>query len=411
MEEKPVKATTGTPKAPRPALAALSNNTPMRAAPPPPKMSVLETATATAGASTVKSKKKRSHVLVNGKMFTLRGRLGKGGSSDVYRVMAENDKMFALKKVTLEDCNEDTIRGYKGEIDLLKKLEECDRVVRLFDFEVNEAKQTLSVLMEMGESDLNRIISHRLHPDDARLDLSFTRHFWKEMVECVSAVHSHDIVHSDLKPANFLLVQGRLKLIDFGIANAIDVDNTVNVHRETNVGTPNYMSPESLQDTNAGERAPGAPKLMKLGKPSDVWSLGCILYQMTYGKPPFAHIANQWNRVMAIINPKVEISYPDQGVGGVQVPNSLKRLLKRCLNRDFTQRPTLAQLLDEREPFLNPDAELDGAVPMTEDLLGQILVKVVERCRDPRRGVPTDAELRTYPKGFLDRIRAMMEKS
>ena len=135
----------------RPVLAPLSQNTPLRPAPPPPKMSVLETATATAGASTVKSKKKRSHVIVNGKMFTVRGRLGKGGSSDVYRVMAENDKMFALKKVNLEDCNEDTVRGYRGEIELLKKLENVDRVVRLFDWEVNEQKQSLSVVSERSE--------------------------------------------------------------------------------------------------------------------------------------------------------------------------------------------------------------------------------------------------------------------
>ena len=269
-----------------------------------------------------------------------------------------------------------------------------------------------SQLMEMGESDLNKILSGRLQPENAKLDLSFTRYYWREMLSCVAAIHAFDIVHSDLKPANFLLVQGRLKLIDFGIANAIDTENTVNVHRETNVGTPNYMSPESLQDTNSGteSRAPGVPKLMKLGKPSDIWSLGCILYQMTYGKPPFAYIPNQWNRVMAIINPSVVISYPNTGVGGVAVPSSLRRLLQRCLNRDASKRPTLAQLLDEREAFLNPDAENDGAVPMTEELLGQILMKVVERCKDTRKGMPNDAELRTYPKGFLDRIKISLEK-
>ena len=263
--------------------------------------------------------------------------------------------------------------------------------------------------MEMGETNLNSILTTRLQPDDARLDLSFTRHYWKEMAACVAAVHAHDIVHSDLKPANFLLVQGRLKLIDFGIANAIDTDNTVNVHRDTNVGTPNYMSPESLQDTNAGAEKRG-PKLMKLGKPSDVWSLGCILYQMTYGRPPFAHIANTWNRVMAIINPKVVISYPNTGVGGLYVPSSLRRLLQRCLNRDFSQRPTVEQLLNEREAFLNPDAEGEAAVPMTEELLEQILGKVVDRCRDPKKGLPSDAEVKTYPKNFLERLRKALEQ-
>jgi len=270
--------------------------------------------------------------------------------------------------------------------------------------------------MEIGESDLNRVLSTRLHPDNAVLDLSFTRHYWREMLCCVEAVHEYDIVHSDLKPANFLLVQGRLKLIDFGIANAIDVDNTVNVHRETNVGTPNYMSPESLQDTNADQRSTAGSgaiaKLMKLGKPSDVWSLGCILYQMTYGKPPFAHIANQWNRVMAIINPAVVVSFPETGIGGVAVPSSLRYLLCNCLQRDPSKRPSITSMLSDREPFLNPDRmvqkwEKDGAVPVTEHVLEQILMRIVERCRDPKRGVPTDEEVKVYPRAFLDRVKEM----
>jgi len=388
---------------PRQALLPRSHNTPHRAAPPPPKMDILEAATASAGASTVKKKKPR-HVVINGKTFALRGRLGKGGSSDVYRVMAENDKIFALKRVNLEDCNEETVRGYKGEIELLKRLENVDRVVRLFDWEVNEPKQSLSVLMEAGESDLNRVLSHRLHPENAKLDLSFTRHYWGEMLACVSAVHSYDIVHSDLKPANFLLVQGRLKLIDFGIANAIDVDNTVNVHRETNVGTPNYMSPESLQDSSGTNRAPGSPKLMKLGKPSDVWSLGCILYQMLYGKPPFAHIPNQWNRVMAIINPAVEITYPATGVGGAFVPSAARRTLRHCLDRDAAKRPSVDQLLDDKDAFLHPDLETEQAVPVSEEVLAHILQNVVNRCRDGKRGLPSEEEVRRYARGFMEML-------
>jgi serine/threonine protein kinase len=53
--------------------------------------------------------------------------------------------------------------------------------------------------MELGESDLARIIRIKLDPADAKLDMSFTRYYWKEMLECVDAVHEHDIVHSDLK--------------------------------------------------------------------------------------------------------------------------------------------------------------------------------------------------------------------
>ena len=394
----------------RKALGAISGNTPHRQAPaPPPKMSVLETATATAGASVTKSKKKRSHMIVNGKVFTQMGKIGKGGSSDVYCVMAENYKTFALKRVKLEDCDESAVRGFKGEIDLLKRLTDVERVVRLFDWELNEEKQELSVLMEKGDTDLNRILTLRLNGNEAKFDGAFTRYHWREMLECVLAVHDHDIVHSDLKPANFLLSQGRLKLIDFGIANAIDTDNTVNVHRDSHVGTPNYMSPESITDTNApqpGQHGAAHVKDMRIGKASDVWSLGCILYQMTYGRPPFAHISNQLGRIMAITNPNHAISFPETGVGGVAVPPALRGTLRKCLARDPTLRPTIPQLLADDHPFMNPDAPSAGVL-VSEDLLAQIINKVVERCRDPKRGVPSPEEIGIYPRSFMTKIKEM----
>lgn len=399
---------TATPK--RPALAARSQNTPHRPAPAPPKMTVLETATAPAGAASAsQARKKRNYISVNGKLFTRMDCIGRGGSSKVYRVMAENYKVFALKRVTLEDQDELAIRGYKGEIDLLRKLENVDRVVRLFDWELNQDRQTLSVLMQMGETDLNRVLTLRLNSDEATFDITFTRYFWKEMLECVRAVHQHDIVHSDLKPANFLLLQGKLKLIDFGIANAIETDSTINVHREQHIGTPNYMSPEALIDSNASNGLPStAGKMMKLGKPSDVWSLGCILYQMTYSKPPFAHIANQMQRIMAIPNPSHVINFPETGVGGIAVPPSLIRTLKSCLNRNSLQRPTVEQLLSTSDPFLYPDAAVRDTVPVGQELIARLQHNIIKHVRE--RGMPSDAELATWPARFFASIKVAVEE-
>ena len=265
--------------------------------------------------------------------------------------------------------------------------------------------------MELGESDLASVIRMKLDPEGAKLDLSFTRFYWKEMLECVQAIHDYDIVHSDLKPANFLLVKGRLKLIDFGIANAIDIDNTINVHRDTLVGTPNYMSPESAEDVNDSSRGPQGPgtvgKMMKLGKPSDVWSLGCILYQMVYGRPPFAHIVNHIHRVMAIMNRDYQIEFPTHGIGGVRVPAGLRSTLRHCLEREVAKRPTILQLLDERDPFLYPDSGDDLKIP--QELLGQIIQRVADRFRDPNKEPPTAEEIRQYPASFYAKIRDLME--
>ena len=271
--------------------------------------------------------------------------------------------------------------------------------------------------------DLNTLLRLRLSHENARFDPVFVRFYWQEMLECLAAVHAHDIVHSDLKPANFVLVQGRLKLIDFGIANAIQTDQTVNVHRETQIGTPNYMSPESLIDFNSAADhgahrmhypAGARPKLMKLGKPSDIWSLGCILYQMVYGVPPFGHIANQMARCHAIINWGYEVEFRERGVGGAPVPPSLLRTMRRCLARDQHLRPTCAELLAPSDPFLYPvefsgvsrdgkeqAVDADGApaaLPITEELLGRIIQSVVTRCRER---MPSDAEaLSVWPQAY-----------
>ncbi|KAI0970106.1 kinase-like domain-containing protein [Xylaria arbuscula] len=388
-------------------LSSISHNTPRRTVPPPPpKMSILDAATSTAGAATTsQAAKRRNYMKVNGKCYTRIDSLGRGGSGKVYRVAADNGKMFALKRVSIENADENTVRGYRGEIDLLKKLTQVERVITLFDYEMNDEKQVLSLVMEMGELDLNTLLRQKFSPENAKFDPVFVRYYWQEMLECLAAVHAYDIVHSDLKPANFVLVKGRLKLIDFGIANAIQTEETVNVHRETQVGTPNYMSPESLIDSNTADSGgrrlgtnPARPKLMKLGKASDIWSLGCILFQMVYGTPPFGHIPNQMARCHAIINWQYEIEFRDRGIGEVPVPESLLRTMKRCLTRDQRFRPTCEELLASNDPFLYPVETPAGSLPITEELLGRIIQSVVARCRER---MPTEAEvLSVWPQAY-----------
>lgn len=88
--------------------------------------------------------------------------------------------------------------------------------------------------MECGEIDFAHILAKY---QGIPLSLNFIRVYWEQMLSAVQAIHDEKIVHSDLKPANFLLVQGQLKLIDFGIAKRMG-DDTTNIHRDQQVCPP-----------------------------------------------------------------------------------------------------------------------------------------------------------------------------
>lgn len=114
-----------------------------------------------------------------------------------------------------------------------------------------------------------------------------------------------DVVHSDLKPANFLFVGASLKLIDFGIASSIP-SNKTSVMKDVLIGTINYMSPEAICGCYSQE---DGQQVYKIPLKSDVWSLGCILYAMVYGRTPFQHLPNQIAKTQAISSPNYRIEF------------------------------------------------------------------------------------------------------
>lgn len=106
--------------------------------------------------------------------------------------------------------------------------------------------------MEYGETDLKSFLLEK----QTSLDMNRIRLLWQQMLTSVNSIRELGIVHSDLKPANFLFVQGELKLIDFGIARAIAPEST-SIIRDTQMGTWNYISPEALMETGDGKGGRG----------------------------------------------------------------------------------------------------------------------------------------------------------
>ncbi|KAF8908878.1 kinase-like domain-containing protein [Gymnopilus junonius] len=305
--------------------------------------------------------------------------IGKGGSSRVFRVLNHANELYAIKRVSLDKTDAETMSGYMNEIALLKRLEGNSRIIRLIDSEVKPgpggSKGHLLLVMECGEIDLARLLQEQMKEP---VNMVWVAYYWQQMLQAVHVIHEEKIVHSDLKPANFVLVRGQLKLIDFGIANAI-ANDTTNIQRDHQIGTVNYMSPEAIE-------LPDGMRRLKVGRPSDVWSLGCILYQMIYGQPPFQHLS-VYQKMKAIPDLTHVIEFPDYAVpmvpsprsstGNGQVVEPPKKLdhlkqrvrkdviksMKSCLCRNPKERATIPQLLNDtwlanHEPTPTPIKEL-----------------------------------------------------
>ncbi len=275
---------------------------------------------------------------INNVEYVIDKKIGSGGSSLVYMARGrKSGKECAIKVVNL-DGDSQMIEGYLNETKLLVRLQRNINVVELFDYSHQPEKKTLYMIMEKGDSDLHRILqSYRTH-----IPLYNLMKYWHQMLQAVNYIHQNGVIHSDLKPANFLMVNGRLKLIDFGIASNIALDST-SIIKFSQAGTFNYISPEALIDTSTGDSPARDQPRIRLSTRSDVWSLGCILYLLLYKKTPFSHIKQLPQKITAITSPKTVIDYPE-------LPNFypplLLEMLKKCLVYHPKQRLTVAELLE-----------------------------------------------------------------
>ncbi|MFE9565748.1 protein kinase [Streptomyces sp. NPDC006487] len=190
------------------------------------------------------------------------------------------------------------------------------------------------------------------------------------LAEGLIAIHSHGLVHRDLKPGNVILAEDGPRIIDFGIARALDAATRLTAHGV--IGTPAFMSPEQATDGEVG------PK-------SDVFSLAGLLAYAATGRSPFGGVAT-----FAVLH-RVVHEEPDL----TGVPSELAELLLPCLHKDPAQRPTTAQLLRRFA------AAAESYAPAARRNPDQITTMIVERgvlaatwIMDEPAGAPVSADER-----------------
>ncbi len=213
--------------------------------------------------------------LVPGQILTDRyeilGELGRGGMSRVYRA---RDRAFPDEEVAIKTLLTSTLGRSEDEDRLMREVQICRKishpnVVRVHDY--GKFPGGIFVSMELLDGPgLDVMIKHETPLPAARV-----REILKGIAGALSEAHRLKIIHRDLKPSNVILVDDRVKVLDFGIARMGDASNTSNLTRTGEVvGSPLFMAPEQIQ---------GQP----LTGTCDLYALGVIAYTLLTGREPF----------------------------------------------------------------------------------------------------------------------------
>lgn len=253
--------------------------------------------------------------------------LGEGATSVVVEVDDAGQRR-ALKVLGLRSSELKKRMAREGE--LIQRLQHPN-VARLY--EVLELDQRPALLLELVEGrSLDAWLKER-----TTVDLAEAERIALALLDGVEHAHALGIIHRDLKPGNVLLTaEGAPKVVDFGLAKAAESDMAL-THPGALLGTPAFAAPEQIKDARSADAR------------ADVWSLGCIVYQLYCGVPPFR--GKFAAEVMAAAAKGI---YPPPEELAPAIPPRVARAIRAALVPDVTKRApdvaTLRALLLGAEP-------------------------------------------------------------
>ena len=250
--------------------------------------------------------------------YSIERLIGEGGMADIYLARQQHPPREVAIKILHPDLGSRMARErFLREVEIVSRLTH-PHIVPVFA--AGEAGGLLYYVMPYIAGQSVRIRLTRegtLPPKDAV-------HIAREVAEALGYAHSLDIVHRDINPANILLEAGHAVVADFGIARAISAAGGQQLTLTGfPIGTQGYMSPEQ----EAGSRV--------LDGRSDIYSLGCVLYEMLSGERPFAPVGRDAGTITRAR------SWPAAEMRG-RIPEAIEHVLRRALARDPDDRYTSA---------------------------------------------------------------------
>ena len=257
--------------------------------------------------------------------FEIVGLIGAGGMGHVYRARDTRlGRDVAIKVLPAEFASDpDRLRRFEQEARAVAALDHPN-ILALYDIGTHEGAPYLVTQLLEGES-LRETLDRRPFPVRKAVEVGV------QVAHGLSVAHEKGIVHRDLKPGNvFLTKEGRVKILDFGLAKLVTprgqgepaqactvVDAT---DAGTTLGTAGYMSPEQVRGQAIDAR-------------SDIFSFGCLLYEMISGRSPFKGDTSADTMSAILKNDPPVLEGPERGVS-----SSLEHVIRRCLEKEPSRR-------------------------------------------------------------------------
>ncbi|XP_072469340.1 mitogen-activated protein kinase kinase kinase 19 isoform X2 [Notamacropus eugenii] len=254
--------------------------------------------------------------------------LGKGAYGTVYCGLTSQGQLIAVKQVALDTsdqvANEREYQKLQEEVNLLKVLKHVNIVAYLGTC---LEKNLVSIFMEFVPGGSISSIINRFGPLPEMVVSKYT----KQILQGVAYLHENCVVHRDIKGNNVMLMPtGIIKLIDFGCARRLAYVSLTGTHSEmlkSMHGTPYWMAPEVINESGYGRK-------------SDIWSIGCTVFEMATGKPPLASMDRMAAMFYIGTHRGLMPSLPDH------FSENAADFVRVCLTRDQHDRPSALQLLE-----------------------------------------------------------------